>query len=89
LHRHFPSIPLELGAIFWHNKANACKLIAAVICRRPPFVLSKSTLARPKSPSPPESQLMTGLFALAPNFWPYACIAIGILAAIAIGEKRC
>ncbi len=30
---------------------------------------------------------MTGLLALAPNFWSYACIAIGILAAIAIGEK--
>jgi hypothetical protein len=32
---------------------------------------------------------MTDILALAPNFWPYACIAIGILAAIAIGEKPC
>ncbi len=32
---------------------------------------------------------MTGLLALAPNFWSYACIAIGILAAIAIGERPC
>ena len=32
---------------------------------------------------------MTGTLALAPNFWSYACIAIGILAAIAIGEKPC
>jgi len=30
---------------------------------------------------------MIGLLALAPNFWSYVCIAIGILAAIAIGEK--
>jgi hypothetical protein len=32
---------------------------------------------------------MTGLLALAPDFWSYACIAFGILAAIAIGEKPC
>jgi hypothetical protein len=32
---------------------------------------------------------MTGLLALAPNFWSYFVIAIGILAAIAIGEKPC
>lgn len=32
---------------------------------------------------------MTALLALAPNFWSYACIAVGILAAIAIGERPC
>jgi hypothetical protein len=32
---------------------------------------------------------MTGILALASNDWSYACIAIGILAAIAIGEKPC
>jgi hypothetical protein len=31
---------------------------------------------------------MIGLLALAFN-WPYGCIAIGILAAIAIGKKPC
>jgi hypothetical protein len=32
---------------------------------------------------------MPGLVAVAPNFWSYGCIAIGILAAIAIEKKPC